>query len=77
MRLRKATKAEVGASRCMPRIVTTCPTTGQTVPTGYRSADLDLEQLAGPMSFRCTACEKVHAWTAMDVSIEETSGFIA
>jgi hypothetical protein len=61
----------------MPRIVTTCPTTGQTVPTGYRSADLDLEELVGPMSFRCTACEKVHAWTAMDVSIEGTPSFVA
>lgn len=60
----------------MPRIVTTCPTTGQTVPTGYRSTDLDLEQLAGPMSFRCTACEKVHAWMATDASVEATSGFV-
>lgn len=60
----------------MPRIVTTCPTTGQTVPTGYRSADLDLEQLTGPMSFRCAACEKVHVWTATEVSIEATSRFV-
>jgi len=61
----------------MPRILTTCPNTGQTVPTGYRSTDLELDKLATPMSFRCSVCEKVHAWTAKDVTVEAVSRFAA
>ncbi|HEV2530301.1 hypothetical protein [Phenylobacterium sp.] len=57
----------------MPRILTTCPTTGQEVPTGYRSADVDLETESGSWSFRCTVCEQVHAWTASEASVEAVS----
>ena len=54
----------------MPRIITTCPTTGQLVPTGYRSTDLDLAQPSGVKSFRCSSCGKVHEWSARDASVE-------
>ena len=61
----------------MPRILAPCPTTGQSVPTGYRSADLDLEAPDGAWSFRCTACQQVHAWTAQDATVETTPQYVA
>ena len=54
----------------MARILTICPTTGQAVPTGYRSADVDLWTDPGSWSFRCSVCAQVHAWTASEASVE-------
>jgi hypothetical protein len=48
----------------MPRILTTCPTTGEIVPTGHRSAELDLSAMIGTRAFRCPVCQQVHAWEA-------------
>lgn len=47
----------------MPRILTTCDSTGEPVVTGHRTSDVDLATLAQPLSFRCNRCNKVHAWT--------------
>lgn len=54
----------------MPRILTTCPTTHATVPTGHRTADIDLATLTEPRSFRCPDCAQVHAWTAEEATVE-------
>jgi hypothetical protein len=48
----------------MARILTTCPTSGETVPTGHRTGDFDLSTMTGTRAFRCPSCEKVHAWSA-------------
>lgn len=54
----------------MPRIITSCPTTGEDVPTGHRTQDIDLSVLAEPRSFRCPVCHEVHAWTGESARIE-------
>jgi hypothetical protein len=61
----------------MSRILTTCPTTGESVPTGYRSADIDLADAKGAWSFRCSVCQQVHAWTASEARTEDTERFAA
>jgi hypothetical protein len=55
----------------MPRILTTCEATGQTVPTGHRTTDLELNDVTGPRNFRCPACQEVHAWTRDNAVIEQ------
>ena len=64
-------------SLAMPRIMTHCPTTETLVPTGHRTPALDLEHLEGPRSFRCPACQQVHAWTRDEASIEQTISLAA
>lgn len=54
----------------MPRIVISCPTTGEEVPTGHRGQDLDLAAITDPRSFRCPVCHQVHAWRGEDARIE-------
>ncbi|MET0275130.1 MAG: hypothetical protein ABW360_19240 [Phenylobacterium sp.] len=54
----------------MPRILTTCQSTGEPVVTGYRTTDFDLSELAQPMSFRCNRCNQVHAWTKETAWVE-------
>jgi len=54
----------------MPRIIIRCPTTGEDVPTGHRSQDLDLAALVEPRSFRCPVCHQVHAWRGEEARIE-------
>ena len=61
----------------MPRILTTCPTTGALAPTGHRTGDLDLALLSEPRSFRCPLCEKVHDWTAREAVVEATLSLAA
>jgi hypothetical protein len=61
----------------MARILTICPTTGQEVPTGYRSADIDLETNEGSWSFRCSVCEQVHAWTASEAIVAAAPTLVA
>ena len=56
----------------MARILTTCPTTGQAVPTGHRTTDFDLADQAAPRAFRCPACQQVHSWTRETAVAEET-----
>jgi hypothetical protein len=54
----------------MPRILVTCPSSGAIVPTGHRTAEIDLATMTGSRSFRCPTCQKVHDWTA-DVAVAE------
>jgi hypothetical protein len=54
----------------MPRIIISCPTTGQDVPTGHRTQDIDLEIMAEPRSFRCPVCQQVHRWMGCDARVE-------
>lgn len=56
----------------MARILTTCPTTGQSVPTGHRTTDFELSEQAAPRAFRCPACQKVHSWNRDTAVAEET-----
>ena len=56
----------------MPRILTTCPTTGETVPTGHRTTTVDFAELDAPRSFRCPVCQQVHEWSAENARVEET-----
>jgi len=55
----------------MPRIITSCPTTGADVPTGHRTQDFALSAITEPRSFRCPVCQKVHAWCGSDAWVEE------
>lgn len=56
----------------MPRILTTCTTDGVTVPTGYRTTDLELKDASGPRAFRCPSCQQVHNWTRHNAFSERT-----
>ena len=57
----------------MPRILTICPNTGETVPTGHRTPEIDLGAMAAPLSFRCRACEEIHTWSAAEAKVEEAA----
>lgn len=61
----------------MPRILTTCPESGQTVPTGHRTTDFDLSDMALPRAFRCPVCQKVHAWSRDNATVEDVSALAA
>jgi hypothetical protein len=54
----------------MPRIIISCPTSGEDVPTGYRGQDAELAAIVEPRSFRCPVCNQVHAWRGADARIE-------
>jgi hypothetical protein len=56
----------------MPRIIISCPTTGEDVPTGHRTQDFDLAAVVEPRSFRCPVCHQVHAWRGADARIERS-----
>ncbi len=43
----------------MPRIIISCPTSGEDVPTGYRGQDAELVDIVEPRSFRCPVCNQV------------------
>jgi len=45
----------------MSRIMIICPSGHGAVPTGYRTADVDLTTRSHTRSFRCV-CGKVHTW---------------
>ena len=46
----------------MPRILINCPTGRGAVPTGFRTADVDLATSSQTRSFRCV-CGEIHSWT--------------
>ena len=54
----------------MPRIIVSCPSTGEDVPTGHRTQDLDLAKMADTRSFRCPVCQQVHVWSGADARVE-------
>jgi hypothetical protein len=54
----------------MPRIITVCPTSGEDVPTGHRTQDLDLTHMEGTRAFRCPVCKAVHNWSAEEARVE-------
>lgn len=54
----------------MPRIIIACPTSGEDVPTGHRTQDLDLSSMEGTRAFRCPVCKSVHNWSAAEARIE-------
>lgn len=54
----------------MPRIIISCPSTGQDVPTGHRTQDIDLAAMTDERSFRCPVCHQVHAWRGADAKAE-------
>lgn len=61
----------------MPRIMTTCPTTGAIVPTGHRSPEIKLEEGEASRSFRCPVCSEVHSWQPKDAKVESTISLAA
>jgi hypothetical protein len=54
----------------MPRIIIACPTSGEDVPTGHRTQDLDLASMEGTRAFRCPVCKSIHNWSAEDARVE-------
>jgi hypothetical protein len=54
----------------MPRIIIACPTSGEDVPTGHRTQDLDLSSMEGTRAFRCPVCKSVHNWSAAEARVE-------
>lgn len=61
----------------MPRILTTCPTTGTLVPTGQRTPGFDLATMGEGHAFRCPACEQPHHWRAEDAVVETSADTLA
>lgn len=61
----------------MPRILTTCPSTGAIVPTGHRTKSIDIAAMEGSRTFRCPTCQEVHHWTADQAVVEETLSLAA
>jgi hypothetical protein len=61
----------------MPRILTTCPESGQTVPTGHRTTDFELSDMTLPRAFRCPVCHQVHAWSRDNATVEDISALVA
>ena len=57
----------------MPRIIIACPTSGEDVPTGHRTQDLDLSSMDGTRAFRCPVCKSIHNWSAAEARIETGS----
>ena len=47
-----------------------CPETGEDVPTGHRTQDVDLAALTETRSFRCPVCQQVHAWSGETARVE-------
>ena len=54
----------------MPRIIIACPASGEDVPTGHRTQDLDLSSMEGTRAFRCPVCKSVHNWSAAEARVE-------
>ena len=54
----------------MPRIIIACPTSGEDVPTGHRTQDLDLSVMEGTRAFRCPVCKAVHNWSSAEAHVE-------
>ena len=54
----------------MPRIIVSCPTTGEDVPTGHRTQDFALSAVVEPRSFRCPVCHQVHSWSGAEARVE-------
>ena len=54
----------------MPRLMTTCSTTGAEVATGYRTQDFDISQMTEPRAFRCP-CGVIHSWGPENAYVEE------
>ena len=54
----------------MPRIITSCPATGEDVPTGHRTQDIDLMAMTETRSSRCPVCHEVHAWSGETARVE-------
>jgi hypothetical protein len=61
----------------MPRIIIACPASGEDVPTGHRTQDLDLATMEGMRAFRCPVCKAVHNWGAADARVETAQSEIA
>ncbi len=61
----------------MPRIIVRCPTTGQNVPTGQRTLDVDLAAADEPRAFRCPVCQQVHSWRGIDAWSEASAAGVA
>jgi hypothetical protein len=61
----------------MPRIIIACPTSGEDVPTGHRTQDLDLSGMEGTRAFRCPVCKAVHNWSAADAHVEAAQHEVA
>lgn len=55
----------------MPRILISCPNTGEEVPTGHRTPSLHLSEIVEKRAFRCAACGKIHDWVGRDAWEEQ------
>ena len=54
----------------MPRIIISCPVSGEDVPTGHRTQDFELSAMVDPRSFRCPVCHEIHVWRRGDARVE-------
>ena len=55
----------------MARIMTKCPTTGETVFTCQRMKPAEFDALERELGFRCSVCEQIHKWLKADAWLEE------
>ena len=58
----------------MPRIMINCPSGAGSVPTGYRTSDIDPATWSHTRAFRC-ACGLVHQWNE-DLAWVETDSTV-
>jgi len=57
----------------MPRVLTTCPVTGEIVPTILRMQRPAFEQLKGAHGFRCSRCNEIHHWEREAAWLEDAA----
>jgi hypothetical protein len=57
----------------MARIMTKCPTTGETVFTCQRMKPAEFDALERELGFRCPVCEQIHRWLKADAWLEESA----
>jgi hypothetical protein len=55
----------------MPRIMISCPTRQEAVPTGLTTDIIKLNTLDIPLTMRCPACDRIHRWKQKNAWIEE------
>ena len=54
----------------MARVLTKCPKSGASVPTGHHMTDTQFAAASAKYAFRCSACGEIHQWVRADAWVE-------
>lgn len=55
----------------MARIMISCPTHQEAVPTGLTTGIIRLDTLDMPLTMRGPACDRIHGWKQKNAGIEQ------